>query len=46
MPISFKSNFIKVTGRWRGHLFDGCFASVAMDEGHLLAAIRDGPPQE
>ena len=25
-------------GRWRGHLFDGRFASVVMDETHLLAA--------
>jgi len=29
-----------VRGRWRGHLFDGRFASVAMDERHLLAAVR------
>jgi len=25
---------------WRGHLFDGRFASVAMDEDHLMAAVR------
>jgi putative transposase len=34
------ANFINARGRWRGHLFDGRFASVAMDEGHLAAAIR------
>ena len=27
-------------GRWRGHLFDGRFASVAMDEDHLLSCVR------
>jgi len=34
------ANFINGRGRWRGHLFDGRFASVAMDEGHLIAAVR------
>ena len=34
------ANFINARGRWRGHLFDGRFASVAMDEGHLMAAVR------
>jgi putative transposase len=34
------ANFINARGRWRGHLFDGRFASVAMDERHLLAAVR------
>ena len=34
------ANFVNARGRWRGHLFDGRFASVAMDEGHLLAAVR------
>jgi putative transposase len=34
------ANFINARGRWRGHLFDGRFASVAMDESHLLAAVR------
>ena len=34
------ANFINARGRWRGHLFDGRFASVAMDEGHLLTAVR------
>jgi putative transposase len=27
-------------GRWRGHLFYNRFASVAMDEGHLISAVR------
>jgi putative transposase len=34
------ANFINGRGRWRGHLFDGRFASVVMDESHLLAAVR------
>jgi len=34
------ANYVNVRGRWRGHLFDGRFASVAMDERHLLAAVR------
>ena len=34
------ANFVNARGRWRGHLFDGRFASVAMDEAHLLSAIR------
>jgi putative transposase len=34
------ANFINARGRWRGHLFDGRFASVVMDEAHLYAAIR------
>ncbi len=34
------ANFINGRGRWRGHLFDGRFGSVAMDEGHLISAIR------
>ncbi len=34
------ANFINGRGRWRGHLFDGRFASVAMDEDHLIAAVR------
>jgi putative transposase len=25
---------------WRGQLFDGRFASVAMDGGHLMTAVR------
>jgi putative transposase len=34
------ANFINGRGRFRGHLFDGRYASVAMDEDHLIAAIR------
>jgi putative transposase len=34
------ANFVNARGRWRGHLFDGRFASVAMDQAHLLAAVR------
>jgi putative transposase len=34
------ANFINGRGRWRGHLFENRFASVAMDEGHLISAIR------
>lgn len=32
--------YVNARARWRGHLFDGRFASVAMDDGHLLAAVR------
>jgi putative transposase len=34
------ANFINARGRWRGHLFEGRFASVAMDEAHLISAVR------
>jgi putative transposase len=34
------TNFINARGRWTGHLFQGRFGSVAMDEGHLMAAVR------
>ena len=34
------ANFINARGHWRGHLFDGRFASVAMDEPHLVTAAR------
>ena len=34
------ANFVNARGRWRGHLFDGRFASVAMDEAHLMSAVR------
>jgi putative transposase len=34
------TNFINARGGWSGHLFQSRFASVAMDEGHLLAAVR------
>ena len=34
------TNFINARGRWTGHLFQSRFASVAMDEVHLIAAVR------
>jgi putative transposase len=34
------ATFINGRGRWLGHLFDGRYASVAMDDGHLTAAVR------
>jgi putative transposase len=34
------ANHINARGRWRGHLFDGRYASVAMDEPHLITAVR------
>jgi len=34
------ANFVNARGRWRGHLFEGRFASVAMDEAHLASAVR------
>jgi putative transposase len=34
------TGFINARGRWTGHLFQSRFASVAMDEGHLMAAVR------
>ena len=34
------TNFVNARGRWSGHLFQSRFASVAMDEDHLLAAVR------
>jgi putative transposase len=34
------TNFIDARGRWTGHLFQSRFASVAMDEAHLIAAVR------
>jgi putative transposase len=33
------TNFINARGRWTGHLFQSRFASVAMDEWHLLSAV-------
>ncbi len=33
------TNFINARGRWTGHLFQRRFASVAMDEAHLMAAV-------
>lgn len=34
------TNFVNARGRWTGHLFQSRFGSVAMDETHLLAAVR------
>src|ERR1700722_20608852 len=34
------THFINARERWTGHLFQSRFASVAMDETHLWAAIR------
>src|SRR5271163_2576578 len=34
------TNFINARGRWTGHLFQSRFASVTMDEAHLMAAVR------
>jgi putative transposase len=34
------ANFVNARGRWRGHLFDGRYASVVMDEVHLMSALR------
>jgi putative transposase len=34
------TNFINARGRWSGHLFQSRFASVAMDDAHLRAAVR------
>ncbi len=33
------TNFINAQGRWTGHLFQSRFASVAMDESHLISAV-------
>ena len=34
------TNFIDARGRWTGHLFQSRFSSVAMDESHLIGAVR------
>jgi putative transposase len=34
------TGFVGARGRWTGHLFQGRFASVAMDEDHLMSAFR------
>lgn len=34
------TGFINARGRWTGQLFQSRFASVAMDETHLMAAVR------
>jgi len=37
------TTFVNARGRWTGHLFQSRFASVVMDEDHLLAAARYVP---
>src|ERR1700704_6657985 len=40
--------FINARARWTGHLFQGRFSSVALDEAHLVAGGRAGgvhPPR-
>ena len=34
------TGFINARSRWTGHLFQGRFSSVALDEAHLMAAAR------
>jgi putative transposase len=34
------TNAINARGRWSGHLLQSRFSSVAMDESHLIAALR------
>jgi len=34
------TSFVNARARWIGHLFQGRYASVAMDEAHLIAAVR------
>jgi putative transposase len=34
------TNYINARSGWTGHLFQSRFASVAMDEDHLMAAVR------
>jgi hypothetical protein len=34
------TSFVNARARWSGHLFRGRYASVAMDEAHLIAALR------
>ena len=34
------TSFVNARARWSGHLFQGRHASVAMDEAHLIAAVR------
>ncbi len=34
------TTFINARGRWSGHLFQNRFGSVAMDEDHLITAVR------
>jgi putative transposase len=37
------TNFVNARGRWSGHLFQNRFASVVMDDDHLIAAARYVP---
>jgi len=34
------TNFVNARGRWTGHLFQRRFASVVMDDAHLIAGVR------
>ena len=34
------TNFINARGRWTGHLFQSRFASVVLDDTHLICAVR------
>jgi len=34
------TNFINARGRWTGHLFQSRFASVVLDDAHLIRAVR------
>jgi putative transposase len=34
------TGFINARARWTGHLFQGRFSSVALDDAHLVAAAR------
>lgn len=34
------TSFVNARAGWTGHLFQGRYASVAMDEAHLIAAVR------
>jgi len=34
------TNFINARGRWTGHLFQSRFASVVLDDSHLIRAVR------
>jgi putative transposase len=34
------TNFINARGRWSGHLFQSRFASVVLDDTHLIRAVR------
>jgi putative transposase len=34
------TGFVNARARWTGHLFQGRFSSVVLDEGHLMLAAR------